>query len=464
MASLSDVVAIPRCPFGRLFSCFDPGCALGNERPGEFVFPPWSWRKRGGLKGMRGRCSGIVLRVVGWMLLGAALVVFGLWMRSMMPVPIGTNRDTEIYSFDYLKHAGLLSNYHFIGYGRFRHPLFSWLMAPVALFGQRIFGAFGEAGFWVFLCIVFSSIILGCLALLFRCLRRVVGLGPWESFVCTALFMSFAHVWLLAGMPETYSVSLLLALVLLNWAFVRLRDRKLELAGWGALAVLTGGVTLTQGMKTCVAYCVVRRPTRRQIMWGVLAGVGVLAFVVLVFYIRLRIRVHFNPSARGMDGAWTELFGPLIGFSASPGEWLHHAWVFFSEPVVLRGEPFDVRVISGGYGSWIQGLLVVVLYGLAGVGAWLGRHRPLVHLIGGMFLCDVVIHLVVGWGLAESHLYAGHWFYVLPLLVGVAWAELPPRRRMAWGVVVLMLALAILVCNVHGYFGHDVGLQWPQKG
>lgn len=400
--------------------------------------------------------SGLV--VLG--LLGAAFVAFGLWVHAMMPVPIGTCRDTEIYSFDYLGHAGMLSDWHFVGFGRFRHPLFSWIMSLVTMMGHRVMEVCGESGFWVYLCVIFSSIMVGCVALMYRCLRQCIGLPAGEAFACTALFGSFAHVWLLAGVPETYAVSLLLALLLMNWLAVRVPDRRLELAGWGAIGVLMGGVTLTQGVKALVAFVVAKRPTRRQIVLGALGCLGLVALVVIVFYVRLRIRTHFNSAERGMDGAIQELFGPLIGFSASPGEWLHRAWVFFSEPVIVRGEPFDVRTIDGGYCTWIQPLLLVILYAFAGAGAWLGRRNPLLHVLGAMFAVDVGIHFVLGWGLAESQLYAAHWFYAIPLCIGLGLANLRSHRRLMC-VVVFLLSVAILCCNAHGYFGHEVGLVWP---
>lgn len=395
-------------------------------------------------------------------LLGAALVAFGVWMHAMMPVPLGTPRDTEIYSFDYLKYANTLSDVRFIGYGRFRHPLFAWITSVVTAVGQRVLEVLGEPAFWIYLCVVFSAVVLGAVALLYRCLRKVVGLDALGAAACTALFVSFAHTWLLAGLPETYPLSLLLSLVVLNWAFARIPDRRIEGVGWGVLAVLSGGITLTQGVKTCLAYCVAKRPTRRQILIGALSLAALIALVVLVFYVRLRIRVSANPGERGMEGAIHELFGPLIGFSHSPGEWLHRVWVFFSEPIIVRGEPFDVRTIDGGYGSFVQPVLLFALYAMAAVGAWMGRRHMLAKLLLTMFLVDVAIHFVLGWGLAESQLYAAHWFYAIPLLVGFSLVGATGRNRHLLLFAVLGLALGIILCNIHGYFCHDVGLVWPE--
>jgi len=394
-------------------------------------------------------------------LLGAAFVRFGVWVHEMMPVPLWTDFDTEIYSFDYLGFANCLSRYELIAHGRFRHPLFHWLTAPITLFGHRVQCAIGENGYWIYLAVVFTAVVIGCLALMYRALRRVVGLTVGEAFACTALFASFAHVWLFTGLPETYPFALLLALCLVNWMDVRLPDRKLELAGWGAMALLTGGITLTQGVKVGLAYCVTKRPTKRQLMFGAIGITSLVALVIAIFYIRLLVRTHLDPSARGMDGAIHELFAPITGWSMSPGEWLHRACVFFSEPIIVRGAPFEVRTIDIGYDSWLQPALLALLYALSLAGAWIGRHHPLAKVLGAMFLVDIVLHFVIGWGLSEAQLYGAHWFYSIPLCAGLLLANAKSKRQWLTATI-LLLAVAITACNLHGYFCHPVGFTWPQ--
>ena len=402
------------------------------------------------------------IRVVSALGLFVALVAFGLWVRAMMPVPFGTARDTEVYSFDYLGHAHLLSNYHFIGYGRFRHPLFSWFMLPVTAFGQSAIQNFGEKGFWIYLCCIFSLFVLGSILLMRLLLQKGVGLKPHEAFLGTALFASFAHVWLLAGVPETYALSMLLGVLLLNCVTFKIADRQVDRLVWGTVLGAMGGVTLTQGIKGVLAYVVTKRPKVRQICIGAAAVAGILLLVALIFYVRLRIRTYFNPYGRGFDGAWHELFDPLTGWTMGCGEWLHRATVFFSEPIIVRGEAFDQRTIEGGYCSCIQPILLWMLYALAGLGAWLGRRETLVMTICAMLTVDGAIHLVAGWGLSEAQLYGAHWFFSLPVLVGFAVKGLSGRIRQAVAVLVAALAIGIFASNVHGYFDHDVGLIWQE--
>ena len=416
---------------------------------------------------------------VPWLFLALAFLAFGIWVRFQMPVPIGTIRDTEIYSFDYLGYAETFCDVRAIGYGRFRHPLWGWLTCPVALFGHRIF-VVGDWPFCVFVLSVFSLVMTGCAILLYRLLRRRGGLSPLEAIVSTMLFLSFAHVWLLGGMPETYGPSMLLAFATLTWGAGSLDrqkkesiavlgervestgiGRKLDRFGWCVLVLLTGGITITQGAKTALAFLVTHRTSRRNVLLGALCGCGAVVLVVLVFYVRVRMRVAADPTASGMEGAWHTLVDNFAPVSMPLGERLRYMWIFFSEPVLLRGEPFDERMIVGGYPSILHTLLLALLYGVVAVSAWLNRRHVLVRMMAAMFLVDVGIHFIAGWGLMESQLYAGHWFYSLPILAGLLFARLPASWRLRYACLLGLLATAMFACNVHGYFCNDVGLKWP---
>jgi len=404
----------------------------------------------------------LFLKALPWLLLGLAFVLFGTWVRAQMPFPIGCGRDTEIYSFDFLNYALQLSDYQYIGYGRFRHPLWGWLMSPVPLFGQRLL-QFGQGVFWTYLLVIFATFGVLAAMLMRRLLRQCLGLSPLETFACLALYCSFAHVWLLAGMPETFGLSLLLALALLNWAMTpSLRQYgKLDTAGWATLAVLAGGVTSTQGLKALIAYALAGQATIRKLVRSALL-LGALALLVVgVFYLRMRLRVSADPNAPGLDAAWQSLFGHIAPASLSLAERLRLVGVFFSEPLILRGEPFDTRVITGGYDSWLQPALLVLMWLVVVSSLWLNRSHLLVRLIAGMFAVDVLIHFVIGWGLTETQLYGGHWMYAPPLLAGLLFGKLAPRARKGYAIALLVLAALYFGCNLHGYFCHDVARLLP---
>jgi len=420
------------------------------------------------------RCK-VVLLIGLW----AAFWCFGLWVRSQMAVPLDAPRFTEIYSFDFQKYAQTFVNCKWITYGRFRHPLWGWLTAPVTVFGQQVIDNFGEQAFWIYLIGFFALVGVGCVSLVYYLIRRCGETTVAEALATTAVFASFAHVWLLSGMPESFGLAMLLALVALWWGVgsdERMRrerfciggevysgpkiGERVDTAGWCVLAFLMGGITITQGAKAVLAFFYVHRKDWRKGLL-VIAGFGAfLCLVLLVFYIRVRIRVANDPSAPGMDEAWESLFKWIAVASMPAGECFKNIWIFFSEPILLRGENFNNQTIRIGYDSFVQPVLVAVLYALVLVSAWWNRNQVIVRLMGVMFLVDVGIHFVLQWGLVEPQLYGGHWFYALPILLGLGFRHLRPKVR-PWAVAGLwLLAGAMIACNLHGYFCHDVAFVW----
>ncbi len=419
------------------------------------------------------------LRGAPWLALWGAFIAFGLWVHRQMAVPLFTPRDTEIYSFDFQGYATTFANVDFIGAGRFRHPLWGWLTSPVTLLGQRIY-ELGEGVFWCYLICLFAAVGVGSVLLLRRLLKRTIGLDALSVWACTALFLSFAHVWLLAGIPETFGVSMLLALGTLVWAMGsavrRERDafrilgeevrspglgRKIDVVGWGVMAVLSGGVTLTQFGKVVLGFLLIRWKDRRLVMRTLLFGLGAVELIVAIFALRLWWRVRTDVSAPGLAAAWHSLFDHVAPLGMPWSERLRYFWIFFSEPVALRGEPFSVQEIAGGYATWWPPVLLMILYGAVVLSIWVNRRHLLVKLMGIMFLVDGVIHFVVGWGLSESHLYAGHWFYALPLVLGLGLARVERSRRMWMCLGIFLFAIAMLGLNVHAYFSHPMGIVWP---
>ena len=424
-------------------------------------------------------------RWVAWgtfIALALAFLAFGVWVHSQVPVPIGTDRDTEIYSFDYLGYAHTFTDFRFIGYGRFRHPLWGWLLSPLTLLGQRLY-SLSESAYWIYILAFFASVAAFTVMLMYRLLRKSVGISRGEALAATAWFASFAHVWLLGGMPETYGISMLLAVATLHWAlgsgrraaaeeFSFFGERvsapqlgaKIDAAGWAALTVLAGGITITQSLKTVLAMMMARRPSWRRMMWLGAALAAALLLVVGVFCLRVWLRVRADASAPGFTSAWHTLVDNFTGCEVTLGERLGYVWVFFSEPLILRGENFDVRRITGGYATLWQPMLLMVSYGMVVASAWLNRRCLLVKLIGGMFAVDVLIHFVAQWGLTESQLYAGHWFYVLPIFAGLMFPAMEGAWRRLYLHALWLLAIGFAAFNVYGYFGHAVGIVWPEAG
>jgi len=392
-----------------------------------------------------------VARILPWVLLWGVFVAFGLWVRSVQPWPEDPTTIVEIHGMDYRQYAHLLGDWRMVFYAAFRHPLYGWLLSPVIGVGAR-FRESGEWAFWCWLITFFSAVMTLAHVFVYWLLRRLA-LDRLTAAALTALFAGFAASWILAACPESFNISCLLALLTLHFALyvqrhAKTMDRQLEYAGWGALAVLTGGITSTQVVKTALAYCVVRRPKARHVALIALGLLGAGLLVGLVFCLRLYVRTESGGFAREFSLALGNIGDYFVGGHKSVACRIGRVLVFFTEPIVTRGAPFSVNELPTAYASPLVAALAL-LPPIGGVAAaWFARREFIVRLIAAMFLVDVGIHFVLFWGMDEAQIYAGHWYYAVPILIGAGLARIGVRTRRWASVAVVGLAATLLALNL----------------
>jgi hypothetical protein len=85
----------------------------------------------------------------------------------------------------------------------------------------------------------------------------------------------------------------------------------------------------------------------------------------------------------------------------------------------LLGDTLRERPLIVTYRWWICYVVEAVIVVLWLIGVWLGRKSRFLWLTFAGFAFDMVIHLVLGFGLNEVYIMASHWAYVLP--VGIAY-------------------------------------------
>lgn len=360
----------------------------------------------------------VIFELLPFLLVWALLFAFGLWLRRQIPIDV---RPGELHGFDYNGHGVLFSDIRHITFTRFRHPLFGWLMSPIPLMG----GSLAKANFlvyWGYLSFVFSGLVTLGLWMIYRIARRIEGVGSVRALICTLLFAGFGYVRYLAAGPESFSVSMLLSLVVLWWGvkapFFRESPPndlsvKYDKIVWGVLFFLASGITITQGAKVFLAYLMSRRLSKRD--WACIAfGAVSIVFLGVMFYI-VKL-VVLGSGGRTIASAFTELFS-CIPEGMTWAQRFRMLEMFFFEPIIPHGVPYSVSKITTGYSSWWQYALCAFVYLWALVGIWRLRRTVLSRMIGAMFCVDIAIHLVMFWGMEEAQIYCGHWFYVLPILM-----------------------------------------------
>ena len=362
-----------------------------------------------------------VQRYAVWGLLWAAFLMFGLWMRGQ----VLSHGVSEVMGYDYATFMAQFRDPAWITYTGVRHPGLGFLTAPVVLLEYVLNAAFGGTAADVLLLAFFAAVATANAWLV----HRIGGI------VAAVAFLSFSFTWLLASVPESFPLAMLtlLAVVL---AAQRSPDKpRLHTAVWIVMFLLCSAVTVTNGLKVAVAYLIVNRPPRRRILLLCAVAAGVAALGAGFFALRMARWNMQHPEARkticGAIAQTASWIPAGLGFAGRLKLGLVN---FFAIPV----QPWKGLGVDSALGlllpltvGWLGWCWAVLVYLAAIAGAWFNRHERVVQVMLGMFTVDVAIHLACGWGVAEGWLFCAHWFYMLPICIGLGVSRVLRRWNLA---------------------------------
>lgn len=344
-----------------------------------------------------------------------------------------------------------------------RHPLLAFLIWPLWLLNQGLTWLTGVncVQYVVALPVIFCSFY--SYIFLYRIHREVVGLRRDDATLLTICGFAMAYLLLSVIVPDHFTVSMFLLLLMLYLSGICIRRRR-ELRWWQSalLFILTAGITLSNGVKVFLATLFVSLKPRllplakafivpAALLWGVAVWQH-HAFVEPREQAREAVKqrkaeavkaqvARMTPDQRARFKAkqarreavlrrqaaktgkpmddhgylrWTDittsrwqtvyenLFGEAMQF---------HRQHFLEDTLV--GRPVFVPYLS--MFSYVVEALVVVL---ALLGVWAGRRSRFLWLCLSCLAFDMVLHLVLGFGINEVFIMAPHFLFVLPIAMG----------------------------------------------
>ena len=318
----------------------------------------------------------------------------GMMIRRSVPLDFAY----ELYGYDYGKYTMSFADMGFIACTPFRHPLLGLLAAPFIVVGAQV-ARMSLQTYLIFLQAVFA--IFGTLSawLVWR-------ISGWIAF---CIFLTIPFVWLAAAVPESYAISMCILLAVVWWARNQETCGKGALANacvWTALFIAAGGVTITNGFKVAVVYVIANRLSRRQWKWFMIGTAGMLILGVAYFALRMWMWNAAHPDM--CKSPWQSLL-------------LNLRWMIsdMSPAERVKATIGNFFVFPFAMGNSCATIWAALIGSAALAGAWVARKDRIIWAMGGMFAVDVAIHVVCGWALEEAWIFAPHWVWMVPVLIGV---------------------------------------------
>lgn len=411
-------------------------------------------------------------------------------------------RTFHISGFDPLSYE-VLSQWT-TAYNIYRHPLLAFIMFVPNQINQGLILLTGLN--WAPVIMAFILVFCAFYAFVFLCriFREVVGLGWTDAWLLGSLTYSFAYVMLSACVPDHFIISMFMLVLTLYVAGRAIRRRR-AMKPWVSvvLFIATAGISLNNGVKVFLAslfaggkrfwrpahlLLVVALPA--AVMWGVARWewhvferpkyiarqeakakakqhrhdavarafrdtttltdeARIAAAIDTLVAQKERQREEKNaqkayrrnigqPIAHGEFSQWTDITTP---------RWPSIVENLFGESIQLHADHLlednlSTRPVIVHYRLHLNYVAELILVALFVVGVWCGRRHRFMWLALSFWGFDMLIHVVLGFGLNEVYIMGAHWLFVVPIAIGYLFRA-TRRNRLCMPVRLLVLTQAI---------------------
>ena len=392
-----------------------------------------------------------------------------------------------------------------VTYQVFRHPLLAWMVYPLFLLNNGLIALTG----YNLVQFLLAALLLVCnsysVVFLYRIFKDIIGVRHCDAILLTAFFYGFAHIMVASIVADHFTLSMFLLLLTLYIAGRWMREgREMTILQTLVLFVVTAGVTLSNGVKILIDALFVNgkrffRP--KYLLLAVILPAALLWLFAVwenqtyivpkekaqriaqqekarvareqayqefmdttsimspeekqrVFEKQYQQRLRKEAKARwesmhkglpiqskNVFMRWTDVTSP---------RWDSMVENLFGESLMLHQDhlledTMGSRPMIVRYRWWICYAVegVIVLLWLTGL--WLGRKSRFLWMAMAGFAFDMIIHLVLGFGLNEVYIMASHWAFVLP--VGIAFLLKSPHLRRLTSYILLLLTVFLWLYN-----------------
>ena len=347
-------------------------------------------------------------------------------------------------------------------YQVYRHPLLAFMMWPLHVVNEGLTSLSGVNCVQYLVALLLIACSFYSYIFLYRIHREVVGLERFDATLLTAYCFSFAYILLSFIVPDHFTISMFLLLAMLYISGVCIKKGR-EFKWWQSAIMfyITAGVTLSNGIKVFMSGFFVNlkdffRP--KYLLLAVFLPAALLwatavwehhTFVEPRQQARekaekrksenLKERVaQMTPDERARyeakknrreavlkrqaakTGKPMEDHGYLKWTDISTSRWQTVYENLFGESVQFHRQHFLEDTLVGRpvfvpylnlFSYFVEAMVVL----LALLGVWYGRRSRFLWLCLSCFAIDMMIHLVLGFGINEVFIMSPHFLFVLPI-------------------------------------------------
>ena len=330
------------------------------------------------------------------------------------------------------------------------HPFLAIFLGPIVLI-SRLFLVLGIKYQSLFVLLFCNYFIVQAQVVLRRYMYDVIGIdkAAVDSFT---LFMAVTSCVLTLTMTvESFSLSFfVLTLLTYSFSYKLLKKESLPI-GLGMFFTFTaGGITLTNVVKAWTPYFFEATSFKNRIKKS-----SLFVGFFLVLYAAFLIVMNFGFGRERFFDAFNRFERYSEPYNYDFLEYIQTAVTHFFGSgfllpkfvVQMRPSPEGPSSVLINYDSTWEYILIFCIWLLILAGFFIERRNKIVQFLLLNLLVDIVLHVVLKYGIGEAFIYAGHWIFVAPIAMAWAYKGLTPRIKYYFRIAIIVISGILLINN-----------------
>lgn len=366
-----------------------------------------------------------------------------------------------------------------------RHPLLAAMMWPFSCLNEWLKDITGINCAIHIVAVLWTFLSTCSWILMYRIVRKIIGLDICCSLLTTVFFFSFSHVLLITFVEDHMSLTLPLLLLAIYLGGRCIRDNR-RMPLWQALPLLvvSTGVTTTNCVKIGFADLFTRwrkEPFFKTVVHFLIYLIPLALILGAYFYqqdttqAEERKSIEHTVSYRAQrDSVFAEKWKreQMSNKKIKEKQLLHLSFVTNTDYKIDRLPSLIENIFGEGFilhdrypltdankqhrpvlvrytNPWmyaIEGAIVLLFV----IGLWCGRRERLMWMVFSMFAFDMLLHVGLNFASADVYIMTAHWAFVIPIAVAYLMKRTEASKWMLTLVqsLVLFLTIFMLVHNL----------------
>lgn len=329
-----------------------------------------------------------------------------------------------------------------------RHPLITIFLYPLYLINHWIMTTFdfNAAMFIIAIFVILASVYSALF--MTRILQELMKLKRKDAYWLTALLFSFGSIMTSSISPDLFIFSMfMLTLSLYVFGKAIINHRTVAWYKTAFLYLFTTGITITNGVKVLIGMLFVNGKKAFRARSLFLNFILPSVIIIIASYIQYenlylpklendkRIftqKQEKDPAQMAKEDSIARFKRELINgkqhtdvpyfnlINTDVDHWNCTLEWFFGESIQMHQDYPLVDIYMGRpmvvhYRHWWNYAIEVFMVMLFFVGIWIGRRNKNIQMLVSWFAIDIIIHIILGFGLDEANINGCHWMFFIPV-------------------------------------------------